>query len=87
VAAGSSDLVVAKGTCYPLFAYEVAQSIDLDAAARRLAAVTERQTVKHKRRAPAYFEYRPAPLRVTLDAAIGPCPTSSSCCTTSEPCR
>lgn len=70
MAAGSSDLVVAKGTCYPLFAYEVAQSIDLDAAARRLAAVTERQTVKHKRRAPAHFEYRPAPLRVTLDAAV-----------------
>jgi hypothetical protein len=64
----SSDLVVAKGTCYPLFAYEVAQSIDLDAAVRRMVAVTERQTVKHKRRAPAYFEYRPAPVRVTLDA-------------------
>ena len=64
----SSDVLVAKGTCYPLFAYEVAQSIDLDAAERRMVAVTERQTVKHKRRAPAYFEYRPAPVRVTLDA-------------------
>jgi hypothetical protein len=64
----SSDLVIAQGTCYALFAYEVAYAIDLEAAERRLAAVTERQTVKQKRRAPAFFEYRPAPRRVTLDA-------------------
>jgi len=63
------SLVVAKGTCIPLFAYEVAQSIDLNAA-ERLVAATERQTVKRKRRAPAYFEYRPAPLRVTVDAPV-----------------
>jgi len=56
--------------CYPLFAYEVAQSLDLDAAAQRMRAVVERQTVKYKRRAPAYFEYRPAPVRVTLDGPV-----------------
>src|SRR5438093_831593 len=28
--------VIAKGTCFPMFAYEVAQAIDLDAAQRRL---------------------------------------------------
>src|SRR2546426_7054007 len=66
---GGPDLIVAKGTCYPLSAYEVAQAIDLDAAERRvLAAATERLSVKQKRRAPAYFEYRPAPLRVTQEA-------------------
>ena len=68
------DLVIAKGACFPVFAYEVAQAIDLDAAERRLLAGTERQTVKHKRRAPAYFEYRPAPLRVaraTGEHALG----------------
>src|SRR5438093_541849 len=66
---GGPELIVAKGTCYPLFAYEVAQAIDLDAAERRvLAAATERLSVKQKRRAPAYFEYRPAPLRVTQEA-------------------
>ena len=50
-----------------MFAYEVAQSIDLDAAERRLMTLTspERQTIKYKRRAPASFEYRPAPLHVT----------------------
>ena len=56
--------VIAKGTCFPMFAYEVAQAIDLDAAERRLFEGVERQTIKYKRRAPASFEYRPAPLRV-----------------------
>src|SRR2546426_6137651 len=63
-----ADLVIAKGTCFPVFAYEVAQAIDLDAAERRLLAGAERQTIKHKRRAPAYFEYEPAPLRVARQA-------------------
>ena len=46
---GGPELIVAKGTCYPLFAYEVAQAIDLDAAERRvLAAATERLSVKQK---------------------------------------
>ena len=59
------DPVIAKGTCFPLFAFDVARAIDLDAAERRILAGTERQTVKQRRRAPANFEYRPAPLRVT----------------------
>ena len=62
------ELAVVKGTCYPLFAYDIAQAIDLDGAERRILAGTERQTVKQKRRAPAFFEYRPAPLRVSLPA-------------------
>ncbi|HEV8399408.1 MAG TPA: hypothetical protein VGQ18_06150 [Gemmatimonadales bacterium] len=61
----AADLVIAQGTCHAFFAYEVAQAIDLDAAERRLLAGAERQAIKHKRRAPASFEYRPAPLRVT----------------------
>src|SRR5256884_1803183 len=61
-------LTVVKSTCYPLFAYDLAKAIDLDAAEQRVLAGTERQTVKQKRRAPAFFEYRPAPLRVSLPA-------------------
>jgi hypothetical protein len=60
--------IIAQGTCYVLFAYEVAHAIDLAAAERRLASATQRQTVKQKRRAPAFFEYDPAPLRVTASA-------------------
>src|SRR5882672_4861995 len=61
----STDLVIAQGRCHAFFAYEVAQAIDLDDAEHRLLAGSERQAIKHKRRAPASFEYRPAPLRVT----------------------
>ncbi len=59
---------ITRGTCYPIFAFDVAQSIDLDGAERRVTSGVERQTVKQKRRAPAYFEYEPAPLRVVRQA-------------------
>jgi hypothetical protein len=48
----------------------VARALDLDAAERRVIAAKERQAVKQKRRAPAYFEYRPAPLRITQPADV-----------------
>lgn len=72
-------LEIVRGTCFPTFAFEVAQAVDLDLAERRLAAGTERQTVKQKRRAPAHFEYQPRPLRVTRPAAtiaVGPAATN-----------
>src|SRR6266568_4344937 len=72
--------MIAEGTCYVLFAYDVAHAFDLAAAERRLASATQRQTVKQKRRAPAFFEYDPAPLRVTEPAdslAIGEHVTAS----------
>jgi hypothetical protein len=71
--------VVRTGTCHALFAFEVAYAIDLDAAQRRIAAATQRQTVKQKRRAPASFEYHPAPLRATVEAgpvAVGAATTA-----------
>jgi hypothetical protein len=60
-------LVIESGTCYATFAYDAARSIDLDAANRRILESTQRDTIKHRRRAPSYFEYQPAPLRVTQD--------------------
>src|SRR5256714_13004658 len=66
--------IITEGTGYVLFAYDVAHAFDLAAAETRLASATQRQTVKQKRRAPAFFEYDPAPLRVTEPAdslAIG----------------
>lgn len=53
-----------RGVAHLLYAYEVGQAIDLDESERRIKAMTERASLKHKRRAPRYFEYRPAPLRV-----------------------
>ncbi len=56
-------LAVARGTCHSIFVYDIAFSIDLNEAERRLSSA-KRDTIKHKRRAPTYFEYRPAPLRI-----------------------
>jgi len=58
---------VDRGTCFVLFAYDVARSVNLDAAERRITAITERSRIKHKRRAPAYFDYTPAPLRISAE--------------------
>jgi hypothetical protein len=63
------DLHIAKGTCYLLFAYDVARAIDLDEAERHVAGMKQRQVSMYSRRAPKYVEYHPPPLRVTQDAA------------------
>lgn len=65
----SADIIVERGCCYALFAYDVGLSIDLDEADRRITAVKERGSIRHKLRAPQYLDDRPAPLRVTQDAA------------------
>jgi hypothetical protein len=58
---------VQSGVCYAFFAYETAFSINLDRAEQRIHETTQRETIKHKRRAPSYFEYQTPPLRVTQD--------------------
>ncbi len=63
-----AELSIAKGTCYLLFAYDIARAIDLDKAEQHIVAMKQREALKHRRRAPKYFEYRPPPLRVTQDA-------------------
>jgi hypothetical protein len=61
---------IARGSCRPLFIFEVGQSIDLESAARRIQAATERQALRHRGRPSTLFEYRPAPLRISQD--LGP---------------
>lgn len=51
---------------HPIFVFEVAQAIDLDQAERSLAGA-ERPPFRHRGRATALFQYRPAPLRVTQE--------------------
>lgn len=62
-----SEPSVRGGVCYALFAYETAFSINLNQAEQRIHETTQRETIRHKRRAPRYFEYQPPPLRVTQD--------------------
>jgi hypothetical protein len=59
---------VQEGVCYALFAYEVGLSIDLGQVEERITTLKERARIRHKRRAPSYFEYTPPPLRVTQEA-------------------
>jgi hypothetical protein len=63
------DLSIAKGTCYLLFAYDIARAIDLDQAEHHVVAMKQREVLKHGRRAPKYLEYQPPPLRITQDVA------------------
>lgn len=59
---------IEQGACYALFAYDVGFAIDLNEAEQRITTQTHRQTIRHRRRAPSYFEFRPAPLALTLSA-------------------
>jgi hypothetical protein len=61
---------IRRGTCHSIFVYDIAFAIDLNEAERRIASFTQRETIKHKRKAPRYFEYKPAPLRVTQEAGV-----------------
>jgi hypothetical protein len=63
----ASEWTIRKGSCFVLFAYDAARSINLDEAEWRLREVTERQTIPRRRHAPSYFEYQPSPLRITRD--------------------
>ncbi len=63
----SIPLRIDKGTCYAMFAYDVGRGVDLDKAEGLITAIKQRGRIKHKRRAPSYFDYRPPPLRVTVE--------------------
>ena len=59
-----TSLTIDNGTCYAVFAYDIGWAIDLEDVNRRITADRERSRLRHKTRAPQYFEYRPAPLRL-----------------------
>jgi hypothetical protein len=61
---------ILRGTCHSLFVYDAAFSIDLNEAERRITSFTQRETIKHKRRTPRHFEFRPPPLRITQEAGV-----------------
>jgi len=56
---------------HPIFVFEVAQAIDLDQTERTLRGA-ERPAFRHRGRATALFQYRPAPLRVTQEGTTIP---------------
>lgn len=62
-------LQVAQGMCYALFAYDVGFSINLTSCAQRLTTMAERARISPQHRAPQYFEFRPAPLRLLQEVS------------------
>jgi len=66
-AAGACEtgLLVTSGLCHLAFAFDIGFHVDLDAAERLLASPTQRERIRHRRRAPAHFNYQPPPLRIT----------------------
>jgi len=57
---------IQAGCCYVIFAYDVGLAIELDRAEREIQDTKVRASIRHRRRAPRHFEYRPAPVRVTI---------------------
>jgi hypothetical protein len=55
---------IARGACHSIFVYDIAFSIDLNEAARKIHSAT-RETIRRKRPTPQYFEYSPPPLRMS----------------------
>lgn len=68
VAEGSATRtpIIREGVCHVLYAYDVGLSINLEQCAQRITAMTQREPIKHKKRAPTqYSEYPELPLRVS----------------------
>ncbi len=65
-----NHVTITQGTCFALFAYDIGHSINLTDAEGRITAGTERGRLRHKTRAPQYFEYRPAPLRLVQEGIV-----------------
>jgi len=61
------DVRVVRGTCHVLVAFDVGLSVDLEACERSVTA--QRRTLGDRGRAVEYFEYRPAPVWITVDTA------------------
>lgn len=72
--------VTLRGTCRVTYAFDVGFAIDLDDAQRRAAQESRRDILRHRRRAPRDFQYRPLPLRLVKSAepvAVGDTETAA----------
>jgi hypothetical protein len=63
------ELTITRGVCTAFFAFDVGFAVDLNEAQRLLSQeAPQRETLRHTRRAPKYFEYQPAPVRLARNA-------------------
>lgn len=71
----ASTFRIERGTCYCLFAYDIGATTELEEAQRLMVDPVHRETMPHRRAAPSYFEFHPAPLRLTQSSerfSLGP---------------
>jgi hypothetical protein len=54
-----------RGECQIMLAMDIGFAIDLDHAERLTARQAQRENIRHRRRSPSHFAYRPAPLRLS----------------------
>jgi hypothetical protein len=66
----AEHVTITEGTCFALFAYDIGLSINLTEAEQQILKGAERSHLRHKTRAPQYFEYRPAPLRLVQEGSV-----------------
>jgi hypothetical protein len=60
-----AGLVVREGVCHAVFVFDVGLWVDLEKCRRLLAEFREDTKLRQNRGAPKYFDYHPAPLRLT----------------------
>ncbi|TWT44705.1 hypothetical protein RAS1_11210 [Phycisphaerae bacterium RAS1] len=67
--AALGPMCVDRGSCRVAFVFDIGQSIDLDHAERLITTFTQRELIRHRRRAPQSFQFSPAPLRMSQEHA------------------
>lgn len=71
----ATETLVARGRAYAFFAYDIGFGIDLPRAERCITTDAQREQLRQRRRAPSWFQFEPAPLRIAQPAAeiaVGP---------------
>ncbi|GAB4546274.1 MAG: hypothetical protein Tsb0013_04930 [Phycisphaerales bacterium] len=59
--------VVIEGHAYAMFAFDIGFQVDLDVAAGLVREATRLRVVRARRPAPVWFDYAPAPLRISVE--------------------
>lgn len=67
-----SDLEIKNGTCHVLVAFDVGLGIDLNACEKLITENKQRTKIRRNHKAPTYFDYHPAPLRITQNSTSQP---------------
>ena len=71
--------IIERGICHCMFVYDIGSAIDLETAAKLAAETAHRETSRHGRTAPRYFDFQPPPVRIRESGPafqVGGCATA-----------